>query len=40
MISYAISLLPLIKKPQLSIKDFALSFVDDLKKEILEVIDE
>ena len=38
MVSYAISLLPLIQNPQLSIKDFALSFVDDLKKEILEVI--
>ena len=34
MISYAIDMRPLIKNPNLSIKEFALSFVEDLKEEI------
>ncbi|MBO4540935.1 MAG: PIG-L family deacetylase [Bacilli bacterium] len=34
MVAYAIDLTPLIKDPGLSIKDFALSFVDDLRAEI------
>ena len=34
MISFAIDMRPLLKKPDLSIKEFALSFVDDLKEEI------
>ena len=38
MISYAIDMKPLLKKPDLSVKEFALSFVDDLKNEISEVI--
>ena len=38
MISFAIDLNPLIKNPQLSIKEFALSFVNDLREEIESVI--
>ena len=38
MISYGIDLKPLLKKPNLSIKEYALSFVDDLKQEIESVI--
>ncbi len=34
MISYAIDLNPLIKNPQLSVKDYALSFVEDLRNDI------
>ena len=34
MISYAIDMTPLLKNPKLSIKEFALSFVDDLRNEI------
>lgn len=40
MISYAIDMKPLLNNPQLSVKEFALSFVDDLKNEISEVIGE
>ena len=36
MISYGIDYKPLIKNPNLSVKEFALSFVDDLKAEIEE----
>lgn len=36
MISYGINYKPLIKNPNLSVKEFALSFVDDLKAEIEE----
>lgn len=36
MVSVAIDLTPLIKNPELSIKEFALSFVDDFKKTIYE----
>ena len=38
MISYAIDMKPLIKDPSLSIKEFALSFVDDLRQEIDELV--
>ena len=38
MISYAIDLKPLLKKPNLSVKEYALSFVDDLRKEIDEIL--
>ncbi len=38
MISYGIDLRPLLKNPNLSVKEFALSFVEDLKQEISEVI--
>ena len=34
MISYGIDLKPLLKNPDLSVKEYALSFVDDLKNEI------
>ena len=34
MVAYAIDMTPLIKDPNKSIKDFALSFADDLKAEI------
>ena len=34
MISFGVDMKPLIKNPNLSIKEFALSFVDDLKEEI------
>ena len=34
MVSYAIDMKPLLKNPQLDVKEFALSFVDDLRKEI------
>ena len=40
MISYAIDMRPLLKNPNLKIKDFALSFVDDLRDEISSVIGE
>lgn len=40
MINYGIDMKPLLKNPNLSVKDFALSFVDDLRKEIEEVISE
>ena len=40
MISYAIDMKPLLKNPDLSVKEFALSFVDDLRNEISEVIGE
>ena len=40
MVSYAIDMKPLLKNPNLSIKEFALSFVDDLKNEISDVIGE
>ena len=39
MISYAIDLKPLLKNPQLSIKEYALSFVDDLRNEIVANLD-
>ena len=38
MISYAIDLTPLMKKANLSIKEFALSFVKDLEKEVSELV--
>lgn len=38
MVSYVIDMKPLLKNPVLSIKEFALSFVEDLKNEISEVI--
>lgn len=34
MISYGIDLKPLLKNPDLSVKEYALSFVDDLRNEI------
>ena len=34
MISYAIDLMPVLKNPQLSINEYALSFVDELKNEV------
>ena len=34
MISYAIDLKPLMKNPQLSVKEYALSFVEDLRNDI------
>ena len=40
MVSYAIDMKPLLKNPQLSVKEFALSFVDDLRNEISEAIGE
>lgn len=40
MISYGIDMKPLLKNPNLSVKEFALSFVDDLKREIQETIGE
>ena len=36
MMTYGIDLLPLINNPSLSIKEYALSFVEDLKEEIIE----
>lgn len=39
MISYAIDMKPLLDNPNLSVKDFALSFVDDLKNEISDVLE-
>ena len=38
MVSYAIDMKPLLKNPNLSPKEFAFTFVDDLRKEIDEVI--
>lgn len=38
MISYAIDLLPLIKNKKLSIYEYAMSFVNDLKEEITDVL--
>ena len=38
MISFGIDLKPLLKNPNLSIREFALSFVDDLKQEIEQVV--
>lgn len=38
MISYAIDMKPLIKNPNSSIKQFALSFIEDLKQEIDELV--
>lgn len=38
MISYAIDMKPLLDNPKLSVKEFALSFVDDLRNEISETI--
>ena len=40
MISYAIDMKPLLKNPNLSVKEFALSFVDDLRNEISDTIGE
>ena len=40
MISYGIDMKPLLKDPNLSVKEFALSFVDELKQEIEQVIGE
>ena len=40
MISYAIDLKPLLKNKDLSIMEYALSFVDDLRNEIEDVIKE
>ena len=40
MISYAIDMKPLLKNPNLSVKEFALSFVDDLRNEISDVLGE
>ena len=40
MVSYAIDMKPLLKNPKLSVKEFALSFVDDLHNEIAETIGE
>ena len=34
MISYAIDMKPLLKNPNLSVKDFAISFIEDLKDEV------
>ena len=39
MIAYAIDMSELVKNPQKSVKEFALSFVDELKEEINERID-
>lgn len=38
MISYAIDMKPLLDNPKLSVKEFALSFVDDLRNEISKTI--
>ena len=38
MISYAIDMKPLLKNPNLGVKEFALSFVDDLRSEISDTI--
>ncbi len=38
MVGYGIDLMPLIKNQQMSIRGYALSFVDDLRNEISEVI--
>lgn len=38
MINFGIDLKPLLKNPNLSIRKFALSFVDDLKQEIEQVV--
>ena len=38
MISYAIDMKPLLDNPKLSVKEFALSFVEDLKNEVSEVL--
>ena len=40
MVSYAIDMTQLIKHPEMSIKEFALSFVDELRDEIDNVIKE
>ena len=40
MVSYAIDMKPLLKNPNLSVKEFALSFVDDLRNEISGVLGE
>ena len=39
MISYGIDLKPLLKNPDLSVKEYALSFVDDLRNEIDVLLD-
>lgn len=39
MVSYAIDLLPLIKDKKLTVLQYALSFIDDLKNEIVSVLD-
>ena len=39
MVSYAIDLKPLLKNPNLSVKEYALSFVEDLRKEVESVLD-
>ena len=38
MISFAIDMRSLLKKPDLSVKEFALSFVEDLRREVDEMI--
>lgn len=38
MVSYAIDLLPLIKDKKLTVLQYALSFIDDLKIEIVSVL--
>ena len=40
MISFAIDMKPLLKNPHLSVKDFALSFVDDLRDEVDNMIED
>ena len=40
MVSYAIDMKPLLQNKQLSVKEFALSFVKDLQDEISEVIEQ
>ena len=39
MVCYAIDLKPLLKNPNLSVKEYALSFVEDLRKEVESVLD-
>ena len=38
MVAYGIDLKPLLKNPSLSVQEFALTFVEDLKNEIIETI--
>ena len=38
MVGYGIDLMPLIKNPNMSIQQYALSFVDDLRNEIVDTI--
>jgi len=38
MVNYGIDMMPLIKNPQLDVKEFALSYVEDLRKEVEEIL--